>query len=217
MNANAPLAADVQKKDDNRRKRKALLAGGVVLGIGAAVTLAAWSDDVFADGIFQTGTFELQGAIDGTTFQDYDGPAGDADGGVGRLTFAQDPLNLTPNVEVFAPISLQLSADTSVDAETVVLESVSIADTDNALNNNLSYAVYEDVAAAECTAGSPGGDSAAGGTISDNEVAHNFGGLDADPLTVHEVCLGVTLNSNDEDVQGADAQVTWQFTANSVE
>ena len=33
-------------KLDRNRKRKALLAGGVVLGLGATMTLAAWTDDV---------------------------------------------------------------------------------------------------------------------------------------------------------------------------
>ncbi|MDV8001645.1 SipW-dependent-type signal peptide-containing protein [Rhodococcus sp. IEGM 1408] len=38
------------------------MAGGVVLGLGAAVTLAAWSDGVFADGNFQTGEANLLGS-----------------------------------------------------------------------------------------------------------------------------------------------------------
>ncbi|MFN3340157.1 MAG: SipW-dependent-type signal peptide-containing protein, partial [Dietzia sp.] len=56
LNANDTITPDAQQKQDRARKRKALLAGGVVLGLGAAVTLAAWSDDVFANGIFNTGT-----------------------------------------------------------------------------------------------------------------------------------------------------------------
>lgn len=217
MNAHTPLPSDVQKKADNRRKRKALLAGGVVLGIGAAVTLAAWSDDVFADGTFNTGSFELQGAVDaaGSAFENYDGPAGDADN-VGSLTFNQDPTALTPDVQVFAPISLRLAEDTNVAAETVELLSVTTS-TDNALNNNLLYAVYANVPAGDCTADFAGGTPVVGGTISDSEVSHDFGGLVAETTDVHQLCLGVTLDSNEEAVQGEEATVTWQFTATSVE
>ncbi|XSS44541.1 SipW-dependent-type signal peptide-containing protein [Propionibacteriaceae bacterium Y1685] len=39
------------------RKFRAALAGGLVLGIGAVVTLAAWTDDENAAGQFSAGTF----------------------------------------------------------------------------------------------------------------------------------------------------------------
>lgn len=42
------------------RKVRAIAAGGAVLGLGAVVTLAAWSDSEFAEGIFGTGTFGIE-------------------------------------------------------------------------------------------------------------------------------------------------------------
>src|SRR5699024_2795864 len=114
------------------RKRKAILAGGVVLGLGAAVTLAAWSDDVFANGIFNTGSFELEGnvaaaAVDNTTDDWFKFDGADA-ANTADLAFNQEigsESTLSYNEPVFAPIALRLSDDTTVDA-TVQLASVSI-------------------------------------------------------------------------------------------
>ncbi|MEH6623763.1 MAG: SipW-dependent-type signal peptide-containing protein [Dietzia maris] len=48
------------------RRRKALLAGGAILGLGAAATLAAWTDDVWVSATFTTDTFDVQGFSDTT-------------------------------------------------------------------------------------------------------------------------------------------------------
>lgn len=52
------------------RKIRALAAGGAVLGVGAAVTLAAWSDSEFAQGIFNTDDFGIHATTGGATFSD---------------------------------------------------------------------------------------------------------------------------------------------------
>lgn len=111
MDASTPQTPDLQRQQDRKRKRKALLAGGVVLGLGAAVTLAAWSDDVFADGQFNTGGFSLVGAVDvaGTVFQDYDGPGGSADSA--PLTFALSSTEMAPGETVYAPLTIAASDD----------------------------------------------------------------------------------------------------------
>ncbi|MBB1033745.1 hypothetical protein G6031_05015 [Dietzia sp. CQ4] len=112
MNANAPLATDVQQ--GRRRKRKAILAGGLVLGLGVAATLAAWSDDVFANGTFNTGSFELQAALDGEDFQDYDGPGED---GSATLSFQLEALKMAPSQTVYAPLTIGTETGTSLDGE----------------------------------------------------------------------------------------------------
>lgn len=53
------------------RKVRAIAAGGAVLGVGAAVTLAAWSDSEFAQGTFASGQFGIQGSADGQAFDDH--------------------------------------------------------------------------------------------------------------------------------------------------
>src|SRR5690606_23874046 len=53
------------RRSGTSRKVRALLAGGVVLGIGAAATLAAWNDSEYAGATFTAGSFNLEGAVDG--------------------------------------------------------------------------------------------------------------------------------------------------------
>ena len=53
------------------RKARAIAAGGAVLGVGAAVTLAAWSDSEFAQGTFASGQFGIQGSADGQAYDDH--------------------------------------------------------------------------------------------------------------------------------------------------
>lgn len=125
MTASTPITPDAQQaQQDRKRKRKAILAGGVVLGLGAAITLAAWSDDVFANGTFQTGGFNLVGsqAAASDTYNDYaayatlgeaaDLTTGSDDGGV---DFSINSLNLSPGETVVAPFSVATSEDTTVD------------------------------------------------------------------------------------------------------
>ncbi len=45
---------------------RALLAGALVLGVGATLTLASWTDQEYAQGSFATSTFAIEGAADGT-------------------------------------------------------------------------------------------------------------------------------------------------------
>lgn len=42
---------------------RAVLAGGLVLGVGATVTLASWNDSEYASGSLTTSTFDLQSSV----------------------------------------------------------------------------------------------------------------------------------------------------------
>ena len=55
-----------------RRPRvRALLAGGVALGLGATATLASWTDTEFSQASFTTSSFDTQSSMDsGTTYTD---------------------------------------------------------------------------------------------------------------------------------------------------
>lgn len=102
-----------------RTKVYAVLAGGLVLGIGAAVTLAAWNDSEFATVDFTSGSFVFQGSEDGTTFSDHASQAGAAD-----LTFSAPFADLSPDDMVYSPYALRLdssgaAADLSAVAPTV--------------------------------------------------------------------------------------------------
>jgi predicted ribosomally synthesized peptide with SipW-like signal peptide len=109
----------------------AILAAGLVLGIGATVTLAVWNDsewvtggaDLNGDGVVDTpgvGTsvFEVQqntsSPYSDTAWSDRETEPG------GPLDFTIDALNLTPGEAVYAPVSLTTTA-TSVAAESLAL------------------------------------------------------------------------------------------------
>lgn len=157
MDATSSPAADFQRQQDRKRKRKALLAGGVVLGLGAAMTLAAWSDDVFADGVFNTGSsFELQGAANpgavpvntDLTFKDYDGPDG-LEAETAPLQFNITATDMVPSGTVYAPLTIATSSDTD-DAGTFTLASVEAA---GPYANLLTYRVYKEAThGANCSA-----------------------------------------------------------------
>lgn len=55
-----------------RTTTKFALAGIAVLGVGAAFTSAAWTDDVFFGGTAEAGEVELQGSTDNVNFVDGD-------------------------------------------------------------------------------------------------------------------------------------------------
>ncbi|MFC6354637.1 SipW-dependent-type signal peptide-containing protein [Luethyella okanaganae] len=113
------------------RKFKAVLAGGLALGVGAAITLAAWNDSEFASGTFAAGSFEIEGSTDGTTFGDHE-PAASA----ATLAFALDANKLAPDEPVYAAFAVQLKAG-STNAASVSIAASSAAPIAGSLNYSL--------------------------------------------------------------------------------
>ena len=109
-------AADepVKKRRRVSGRVRALLAGGLVLGVGATVTLAAWNDSEFATASFQAGTFNLQGSTDGTAFADHASAPGAA------LGFSVNASALSPGDVVYAPYAVRLAANTTSPATVTV-------------------------------------------------------------------------------------------------
>ncbi|BAS15053.1 hypothetical protein AHiyo8_33560 [Arthrobacter sp. Hiyo8] len=97
-----------------RGKMRALLAGGLVLGVGAAVVLAAWNDSEFATGTFTAGTFNLQGSTDGASYTDHAASPG------ATLPFTLNPTNLAPGDTVYAPFAVRLAANTTTGSTVTV-------------------------------------------------------------------------------------------------
>ena len=96
-------------------KIRAVLAGGLVLGIGAAVTLAAWNDSEFAKGTFTAGAFNLEGSTDGTDFTQPSTASNPA-----SLGFTVDPDDLSPGDTVEAPFAVRLNAASTNNATVTV-------------------------------------------------------------------------------------------------
>ena len=211
----SPLSANASVQD-RKRKRKALLAGGLVLGLGAAATLAAFSDDVFGSGSFNTGDFNIEGSADGTVYDEHS-TAGEA----ADLTFELNALQMSPGQTVYAPFSIRIDEDSTLDG-TITHNFV---EADGTLADLLTYSMASN--SANCSVENPpatfdwGTDvSVNGATAGDTEVdlASNGAGAVGTPI---QVCIAVTLDDNQDLVNVADktepTTVTWGWNAQSVD
>ena len=194
------------------RKVKAILAGGLVLGIGTAVTLAAWNDSEFASGQFAAGTFNLQGS---TT----SGIAGFADHDtVGTAAVVFDLAtygNVSPDEVLYEPFWVRLAANTTSGA---TLNLAGITPGAGGNEANFSYEIYR-LAMVTTACDAPG---VAGGTLIGSgtdltaftAVAPStltVGAPTTDPGTALNLCFVVTAEATLE--QGDGASTTWELEA----
>ena len=205
----------------NQRKILAILAGGLVLGVGAAVTLAAWNDSEFATGTFTAGAFDLEGsttsAASGYASHNTEATPPDA---AATLVFQLPAVasNMAPGDTVYAPFWVRLAADTTTDA---TLDAAGVTASADASSNaeNLSYTVYSIDAAATCdAAGIAGADVvASGATLSAFTAGVTENLANGAPVTDAgapvQLCFEVTAGAGL--TQGEAATATWQFTATS--
>ncbi|WP_298040592.1 SipW-dependent-type signal peptide-containing protein [uncultured Microbacterium sp.] len=175
-------------KASRRNKIYAVLAGGLVLGVGAAVTLAAWNDSEFATGNFTAGSFIFEGSENGTAWGEHD-----AEGAAAALTFTANFDNLSPDDVVYAPYALRLTSTTDAD-----LTSVAPVVTGD-LDGQLTFDAVATTAFGCDDATDFAGGSAVPTTIADGEVIN--------------LCLAVTASSTL--VQGDTGTAVWQWTAES--
>ena len=103
------------------RKFKAILAGGIALGLGATITLAAWNDSEYATGTFTAGTFDMEGSTDGTTYTSHPTAAAAA-----ALVFSTGFDDISPGDVVAAPFAVRLAAGTTYDATVTVAGAVPV-------------------------------------------------------------------------------------------
>ncbi|MDQ2697554.1 MAG: SipW-dependent-type signal peptide-containing protein [Actinomycetota bacterium] len=198
------------------RKVKAILAGGLVLGIGAAVTLAAWNDSEFVSGQFAAGTFNLEGSTTSATenFTDH------STAGTAAVVFDLSEYgNVSPEEVLYEPFWVRLAADTTSGA-TLNLAGVTAGDIADYPNNaHLSYAIYR-LAAVDtlCNAAGVADDAVLIGSGTDLEdataVAPSALAIGS-PTTVAGEALNLcfVVTAADTLLQGGDASTTWEFEA----
>lgn len=218
-------ALGTSAQQDRNRKRKALLAGGVVFGLGAAATLAAFTDDVFAAGTFSSSKFFIQGssaaaypAANDPSFKDYPDPSGAAGTGFASLTFAS---TMAPGDTVYAPFTLRTGTQSGAGAVTLAGAYFSTAGT---LDPYLSYQIFAGgttcAADASATNGTPWATGTPGGTQANptaptGAVARNLAANSGD---TQKFCVAVTL-ANTQTAKDAinnasplnPTSITWNF------
>lgn len=205
-------AATTSGPSTARRRVQAVLAGGLVLGVGAAVTLASWNDSEFAGGVFGSAAFNLEGSTDGETYTDHDTAEAAAE-----MTFSAD--NMTPGETVYAPFWVRLDADTTVDGTVEAADGIGVTDSTGTNTANLSYEVTADpdscdaAGAATGTAVASGADLSTGvGSTSTIDLTAGDGAAG----TPVQLCFAIT--ADDEEFAQADTtEVTWEVLATSVD
>jgi predicted ribosomally synthesized peptide with SipW-like signal peptide len=131
----------LRKGTPRRGKVRALLAGGLVLGVGSVATLAAWTDTEWVWGGGQgdgdnlgTSTFEMEQNTTG----DPDGWEQQESAPGGQLRFSVNATNLVPGDTVYAPLQLRVIAGS--DGGVVTLDGAqAFGSTDQALFDALVY------------------------------------------------------------------------------
>ncbi|MFE4544792.1 SipW-dependent-type signal peptide-containing protein [Arthrobacter sp. NPDC056727] len=201
--AQTPPSSDKSK----RRKAKAILAGGLVLGIGAAVTLAAWNDSEFVKGAFGSGHLNIEGRADaGTAFADHGTSAA-------ALSFTTDFGNMSPGDIVVMPYAVRLDRASTYDAS-VTVNKPNTAGGDNA-KGNLSYRVVTVDSFADCQPGATGSVVVEGASLNSAETLAAFDlnkAADAQTDAVEQhLCIQVTAGNGLQQDQSVTA--TWEFVA----
>lgn len=195
-------------------KIRALLSGGLVLGLGAGLTMATWTDRAFVEGSFATSGFNILALTD---------PAEgwvEADVDTEAATLGFDlPLagELQPGSIVYAPASLRTD-DGSVAAE-VEVGAATLAGGDLELFEALTYSLAQ---TSQCDADGMMAASVAGEAIAEGlrlDVAPTPSlALAADASDQVDLCFAVRLPNyaNDLSLTGSSTQARWEFTAEAV-
>ncbi len=198
-------AGELKPRKSWHRKVRAILAGGLVLGVGAAVTLAAWNDSEFATGTFSAGAFNLEGSTDGTTYSEHA-----SIGAAATLPFTAPVTNLSPGDVVYAPFAVRLDATTTNNATVTVSNAATTGTV-----TNLTYTLIQP-SSFGCSAGTTGTTLVAAGTaVSSVPGSPTFALLMGTPPTIAGapafLCFKVTAGAGL--AQSQTGTVTWQFQA----
>ncbi|MDZ5077447.1 SipW-dependent-type signal peptide-containing protein [Nesterenkonia sp. HG001] len=201
-----------EQKTTRRRKVQAVLAGGLVLGVGAAVTLAAWNDSEFAEGLFGSASFNLEGSTDGSDYDDHD-TADEA----AQLTFDAD--NMTPGQTVYAPFYVRLDADTTINGTVEASDGIGVVSSSGENADHMSYEVYADPDNCNAADASSGTSVASGADLSTGIGSTTTFDLTAgDGAAGTPVLLCFEVSASDDDfVQADTTEVIWEVTATSVD
>lgn len=98
-----------ESSPSGRRKIKAMVAAGTVLGIGAMATLATWNDSEFAEGLFGAGSYGVESSSDGQGFADHGSAQSAATLSFGDLNAS----NAAPGDEFAAEFWLRTTAEST--------------------------------------------------------------------------------------------------------
>lgn len=189
------------------RRLRAVLAGGLVLGIGVAATLAAWNDSEYGAASFTAGRFDIVGAVDGATFSSHA-----TTGAAATLNFVLAPTAMAPGNSTYALFSVK-TANPSVAG---MLQLTAGTPGGTGLATYLTYGVRT-IAGTTCNSTT----YAAGTVVVADGSALTAGGSTTQVVTANgaaqvNYCFAVTLPLTAPNAaQGLTMTQTWQFLGTS--
>lgn len=200
-----------RRRRDLSRRLRAVLACGLVLGVGASTTLAAWNDSEYTKTTFTAGTFTIVGATNGSTFTEHATAATAA-----TLTFTTSSIAaaMTPGDKVYGLYSVKTGSSSM--AGTVQLKAASTNGT--GLGAYLTYSVRT-ITQTTCNATNFTAGSATTGLPSG--VALTVGATTTQSLSAKgadqiNYCFEITLPTGTANAaQGTTLDASWEFTASS--
>lgn len=223
-------ATSVSQAAHRPGKIRALLAVGLVLGVGAAFTLAAWTDDEWVFG--GAGPGDTPGTKTYAMQQNTVAPFADAswtdepNANGGRLDFTIQATDLLPGDTVYAPFQLRAKAGSEAltvslaEARQATVPAVGNANS-TALYTAMRYQAWIGLDAADC--------SSAGDKTSGTVLVAADSGLDAlgsapfalpagasgAPGAPVNLCFAMSLPAGTTDVtlQGKNVVPLWRFTS----
>lgn len=194
---------DAPEHDDRSRRRRIALAvgsGGLVLGIGAIVTLAAWTSTERSTADFEAGRFTIQGSADNSTFSENPDSPGL------EISFDTLAARLSPGTTTYAPYAIRLTSDSDYAADVTLTGSTGTGTAADAL----TYTILQTTAFG-CT------EATTGTTLVSDQDATSAPGtqlfsLDTAGDTAY-LCLQVT--AGDDLAQGSTGNIEWNLTGTS--
>lgn len=201
-----------ERRRSLRRRVSALVATGMVLGIGSAVTLAAWYDNELAQGSFAASVFRTESRAQGGQWADH---------ASSPVTLTFNATAMSPDVSSFASLDVRTTAATNVNGK-VWLESAGLGAGE--LGEYLRYrAVLLDSGSCGASSFGAGATFIAGGSstyLNAGQVPPSAVELTLSKAAaqVREVCFDVKVDQSAPNaMQGASGTATWTFKAASVE
>lgn len=191
------------------RRVRALLAGGLVFGVGATMTLAAWTDQEFANTTVTAGTFSIVSRIDQGAFSAHPDAAT-------AVVVPLDAGAMYPGLRKAAYVQVQASGSIG---GTVNLTAVSVTNAgggtptgaDLALQNALTVgvAVVPNIAACTTTAATPSTPITSVPVLVAQPVT-------VGPLNIVTYCIVLELPASAPNAaQGGTVKPTWTFTGST--
>lgn len=214
----------------------AIASVGLVVGIGAVATLAAWNDNEWLVGStsgddagigssqFNVQQNRAQSPTAASAWDDHQ-----SEPTAGGLMFSLGALSLTPGGSTYAPVALKTTTNSIAGSLTlqapVPSTTITVTDPDAAIWGAMQYSVKVSETPTDCTATTWAdfGTAIASDTDFDGTLAAPSQALDATGGNIQYYCFKVTLPAAPAGVadlstlQGLTAAPAWRFAATSAD